>query len=128
MQDEESGVPASDELSLEQSGEHFEAQPVEAATETTTASSLPPTDNHDGHARADDVVDIHCSLNGKWEDSFNRLLLFKAVHGHVLVPNRYPEDTHLGSWGESFVCWSKGDAVQTSLPEAFLLILFDLIA
>ena len=29
---------------------------------------------------------------------FDRLLAFKAKHGHCLVPNRYDEDRSLGAW------------------------------
>lgn len=36
----------------------------------------------------------------RWEDMFVRLIIFKDLHGHCRVPNRYPEDPSLGSWGE----------------------------
>lgn len=35
----------------------------------------------------------------KWEDMFHRLEIYKEKHGDCLVPNRYPEDPQLGSWG-----------------------------
>jgi hypothetical protein len=31
---------------------------------------------------------------------FIRLLAFKEKHGDCVVPNRYPDDTQLGSWGK----------------------------
>ncbi|CAB9508948.1 helicase [Seminavis robusta] len=34
----------------------------------------------------------------RWEAMFHRLVAYKAKHGHCLVPNRYAEDTQLGSW------------------------------
>lgn len=39
-------------------------------------------------------------LQAKWEDMFERLLKYKAEHGHCLVPNRYAKDPQLGSWGK----------------------------
>jgi Helicase associated domain len=36
----------------------------------------------------------------RWEDMFVRLVIFKDLHGHCRVPNRYPDDPSLGSWGE----------------------------
>ena len=46
-------------------------------------------------------------LNAKWEDSFQRLVAFKKVHGHCLVPNRYREDPQLGSWGTLYYYLSR---------------------
>jgi hypothetical protein len=40
------------------------------------------------------------ALNSRWEESFMRLVEYKEKYGHCLVPNRYTEDPHLGSWGE----------------------------
>lgn len=34
----------------------------------------------------------------KWEQMFERLLVFKREHGDCLVPNRYPQEPALGSW------------------------------
>lgn len=34
----------------------------------------------------------------QWDQMFDRLLEFKAKHGHCLVPKRYPEDMKLGTW------------------------------
>lgn len=34
----------------------------------------------------------------RWDEMFKRLLDFKEVHGHCLVPNRYKEDLQLGAW------------------------------
>ena len=39
-----------------------------------------------------------CALQHRWENMFDRLLAFKAKHGHCLVPNRYDEDRSLGAW------------------------------
>jgi hypothetical protein len=33
-----------------------------------------------------------------WEIMFARMAAFKKKHGHCLVPNRYKEDSKLGSW------------------------------
>jgi hypothetical protein len=82
------------------STEEADQQPVRSDNESETK-------NDDDTAAADklgdesDTEELHQSLNSKWEDSFNRLLNFKEKHGHCLVPNRYPEDPHLGSWGKS---------------------------
>jgi hypothetical protein len=38
------------------------------------------------------------SHDAKWEVMFNRLLKFKKIYGHCLVPNRYKNDNKLGSW------------------------------
>mmetsp|Transcript_28109 Transcript_28109/g.39740 ORF Transcript_28109/g.39740 Transcript_28109/m.39740 type:complete len:633 (+) Transcript_28109:60-1958(+) len=37
-------------------------------------------------------------LQQKWNRMFDRLLSFKAKHGHCLVPNRFSEDPALGAW------------------------------
>jgi hypothetical protein len=37
----------------------------------------------------------------RWARMVDRLVLFREKYGHCLVPNRYPEDTQLGSWGKS---------------------------
>lgn len=34
----------------------------------------------------------------RWDQMFQRLLEFKRIHGHCLVPNRYPLDPSLGAW------------------------------
>ncbi|CAB9502456.1 helicase [Seminavis robusta] len=34
----------------------------------------------------------------RWEEMYLRLLEFKEIHGHCLVPNRYKEDLQLGAW------------------------------
>jgi len=34
----------------------------------------------------------------RWDDMFNRLVEFKKLHGHCLVPNRYVRDPSLGAW------------------------------
>lgn len=34
----------------------------------------------------------------QWDATFERLLEFKAVNGHCLVPKRYPVDQKLGTW------------------------------
>jgi hypothetical protein len=52
-----------------------------------------------------DVGDQDCSKKGRnldtrWEIMLARLLAFKEKHGDCLVPNRYPDDTQLGSWGK----------------------------
>lgn len=39
-------------------------------------------------------------LQAKWDEMFERLLEYKAEHGHCLVPNRYAKDPQLGSWGK----------------------------
>jgi hypothetical protein len=60
----------------------------------------PPKDCSD-----EDVAMVTCEKQGrladaKWEDMFARLVVFKQEHGDCLVPNRYPEDPQLGSWGK----------------------------
>jgi hypothetical protein len=34
----------------------------------------------------------------RWDHMYERLVKFKDLHGHCLVPNRYPEDPSLGAW------------------------------
>ncbi len=34
----------------------------------------------------------------QWDQMFDRLVEFKAKHGHCLVPKRYPDDIKLGTW------------------------------
>ena len=36
--------------------------------------------------------------SARWNDMFDRLLEFKRLHGHCLVPNRYANDPSLGAW------------------------------
>jgi len=50
----------------------------------------------------DEDAQNQSALNSKWEETFQRLVKFKEEHGHCLVPNRYPEDPQLGSWGEFY--------------------------
>ena len=38
------------------------------------------------------------ALQNRWDNMLDRLLAFKAKHGHCLVPNRYNEDRSLGAW------------------------------
>jgi hypothetical protein len=40
------------------------------------------------------------SVDTRWERMFTRLLAFKEKYGDCVVPNRYPDDTQLGSWGK----------------------------
>ena len=37
-------------------------------------------------------------LQAKWDEMFNRLLDFKKIHAHYLVPIRYSDDPALGAW------------------------------
>lgn len=34
----------------------------------------------------------------RWDQMFERLVQFKNLYGHCLVPNRYPDDPSLGAW------------------------------
>lgn len=34
----------------------------------------------------------------RWDQMFDRLVEFKRIHGHCLVPNRYVHDPSLGAW------------------------------
>jgi len=36
---------------------------------------------------------------------YHRLAMFYKKNGHSNVPNRYPEDPQLGSWGTHVTCW-----------------------
>ena len=45
-------------------------------------------------------------LQCKWEDMLNRLITYRDKHGDCLVPNRYPDDPQLGSWGTYFQYYS----------------------
>jgi hypothetical protein len=40
------------------------------------------------------------SVDTRWERMFTRLLAFKEKYGDCVVPNRYPDDKQLGSWGK----------------------------
>jgi hypothetical protein len=40
------------------------------------------------------------NVDTRWERMFTRLLAFKEKHGDCVVPNRYSDDTQLGSWGK----------------------------
>jgi hypothetical protein len=41
------------------------------------------------------------ALEEKWEESFNKLLLYREKHGNCNVPSRHPDDPNLGTWGKS---------------------------
>ncbi|OEU11712.1 hypothetical protein FRACYDRAFT_160978, partial [Fragilariopsis cylindrus CCMP1102] len=36
--------------------------------------------------------------NEKWDDMFQRLVAYKEIHKHTMVPQHYDEDSKLGSW------------------------------
>ena len=38
------------------------------------------------------------TLKHRWDNTFDRLVVFKEKYGHCLVPNRYDEDRSLGAW------------------------------
>jgi hypothetical protein len=52
------------------------------------------------HDEGDQDSEKGSNLDTRWERMFTRLLAFKEKHGDCVVPNRYPEDTQLGSWGK----------------------------
>lgn len=39
--------------------------------------------------------------NEQWKEMLERLMAYKAKHGHCLVPKRYSEDPRLGTWVET---------------------------
>jgi hypothetical protein len=74
---------------------------------STLGEPMPPS-NADSNVEDDDDLEYdsdHGLTTGnsilKWEENFHKLAAFKEKHGHCLVPNRYPEDPQLGSWGAS---------------------------
>lgn len=56
---------------------------------------------------ADSSTHIHIHTNTKsnaepqWEEYYARLVLFKQLHGHVVVPRKYDADPKLAVWVES---------------------------
>lgn len=36
----------------------------------------------------------------RWEEMYHRLVEYHRLNGNANVPNRYPEDPQLGSWGK----------------------------
>lgn len=61
------------------------------------------------------------SHDSKWEIMFSRLLIYKEKHGNCLVPNRYKEDTKLGSWVSTqrrqYKAFETGKINATTLPQ-----------
>lgn len=101
-EEDDDDVPAS--AAKDPTGKH--PPPAAAVAPPRPASTEGSELEEDEDRRGDGPGDNHQSsaeqnlLSSKWEDSFTRLLAFKAKHGHVLVPNRYREDPQLGSWGK----------------------------
>jgi hypothetical protein len=52
------------------------------------------------HDEDDQDSEKGSNLDTRWERMFTRLLAFKDKYGDCVVPNRYPDDTQLGSWGK----------------------------
>ena len=56
-----------------------------------------------------------------WNHKINQLLEFKAVHGHTLVPQSYPENKMLGRWvsrqREYYTATEKGDGSKSLLNQ-----------
>lgn len=72
----------------------------------------------------------------RWEEMYNRLVVFYRTHGHSNVPNRFVEDPQLGSWGAYLVlsyrsmCMSIGLEWCLALYRACVLrscLLFELL-
>ena len=82
-----SSAPAS---AVSQSGEHVDDEDPRDG-ELSFASK---------HEEQEDTDDARL-YEKKWEEMFSRLVAFRNTHGHCLVPNRYTEDSALGSWGKS---------------------------
>jgi len=63
------------------------------------------TDRFELGVEEEDRDDKAPEFQEKWSELFARLKAFKEEHGHCLVPNRYPEDPQLGSWGKHRICY-----------------------
>lgn len=57
-------------------------------------------EHQNGNDSDDPSDDCKTDGNDKWEEMFNRLVEYKKKFGNCLVPNRFPEDPRLGSWGK----------------------------
>ena len=79
------------------------------ATVATTATSTPTTEAHDADKPTTEAHDAdNIEINNKqpvhqeqWNEMLERLVAYKAKHGHCLVPKRYAEDPRLGTWVET---------------------------
>jgi hypothetical protein len=69
----------------------------EASERSDSASEKQEHDEDDRDSSKGSNVDT------RWERMFTRLLGFREKHGHCVVPNRYPDDPQLGSWGKKLV-------------------------
>jgi hypothetical protein len=69
----------------------------EASERSDSASEKQEHDEDDRDSSKGSNVDT------RWERIFTRLLGFREKHGHCVVPNRYPDDQQLGSWGKKLV-------------------------
>lgn len=63
--------------------------------DTQFRNKPPSSSDYDGKGPTPNSA---CALQHRWDSMFDRLLAFKAKHGHCLVPNRYDEDRSLGAW------------------------------
>jgi hypothetical protein len=54
--------------------------------------------SEDDSAQLESKSDITSTLQHRWDNTFDRLVVFKEKYGHCLVPNRYDEDRSLGAW------------------------------
>ena len=74
------------------------------ATSMVDDIARPPTSDDDQMPLDSSASSRAAGAEKKWEDMYSRLLAFKNKHGHCLVPNRYRDDTSLGSWGKHISC------------------------
>jgi len=112
---------------------------VESSTSTATSSSsttngrpkAPPT----GRAIGDSAAAVHPVHPKKeltmpddkakraeaWNHKIDQLLEFKALHGHTLVPQSYPENKMLGRWvsrqREYYTATERGDGSKSLLNQ-----------
>lgn len=99
---EESSSSGEENDELSSRGEHQQEEEEEEEVEAGAASSA-------------------LSHDSKWEIMFSRLLIYKEKHGNCLVPNRYKEDTKLGSWVSTqrrqYKAFETGKINATTLPQ-----------
>jgi hypothetical protein len=73
----------------------------DAGLEKQDANEIPDSASEkQEHDEGDQDSGKGSNVDTRWERMFTRLLAFKEKHGDCVVPNRYSDDTQLGSWGK----------------------------
>jgi hypothetical protein len=69
------------------------------AKTVTERGGVPSTLNDYSEANDKHENQVSLTADAKWERNFQKIVSYREKNGHTLVPNRYPLDPQLASWG-----------------------------